>query len=111
VKNILFICSANKDRSKTAEDHFSERYPDMLFDAAGTNQKMCRQYGTTFLEETQLEWADKVFVMEQKHHRAIKELYGSNYSHKITVLNIPDRFKYGSKELVEILEDKVKFKV
>jgi predicted protein tyrosine phosphatase len=50
MQNILFICSANKDRSKTGEDYFAEQYPDLNFESAGTNQKTCNQLGTNFIE-------------------------------------------------------------
>jgi len=52
--NILFVCSANKDRSKTAEDYFSEQFPNINFDSAGTNKKICNQLGTNYLEDYQL---------------------------------------------------------
>jgi len=107
--NILFICSANKDRSKTAEDYFSEQYSDINFDSAGTNKKLCNQLGTNFISNDQLDWADKIYVMEQKHHKAIKENFNKSYSNKITILNIKDIFKYGSKDLIHILEEKVRF--
>jgi predicted protein tyrosine phosphatase len=105
--NILFICSANKDRSKTAEDYFREHYPNLKFDSAGTNKKICNQLGTNYLEDYQLEWAHKIFVMETKHLRAIKAAYENIKYSKITVLSIRDIYTYGSKELIEILRDKV----
>lgn len=104
--NILFICSANKDRSKTAEDYFSEHYPKLNFDSAGTNKKLCNQLGTNYLSKEQLEWADRIFVMETKHLQAVKEI-DSKYTKKITVLNIDDIYKYGSKDLIEILKSKI----
>ncbi len=109
MKTILFICSANKDRSKTAEDYFSVRYPEIQFISAGTNKKTCQQLGTTYLNKEQLEWADKIFVMEQKHLKAVKETFGNQYFSKITVLNIKDRYPYGSKELIELLKSKIIF--
>ena len=105
--NILFICSANKDRSKTAEDYFSEKYSEFSFDSAGTNKKICNQLGTNYIEDYQLDWADKIYVMENKHLKAIKELFGNQYYNKTHVLNIRDVYKYGSKELMGILEKKV----
>jgi predicted protein tyrosine phosphatase len=105
--NILFICSANKDCSKTAEDYFSENYVDFTFDSAGTNKKTCNQLGTNYIEDYQLDWADKIYVMESKHLKAIRELFGNEYSNKTSVLNIQDMYKYGSKDLIEILEKKV----
>tara|TARA_R110002050_G_scaffold20348_1_gene57652 strand:- start:41960 stop:42289 length:330 start_codon:yes stop_codon:yes gene_type:complete len=107
MKNILFVCSANKDRSKTAEYYFSEKYPNINFDSAGTNRKTCNQLGTNFLEEHQLEWADKIYVMENKHLRAIDKLFVKSYFKSVTVLNIPDVYKYGSKDLIELLKLKI----
>lgn len=107
MKSILFICSANKDRSKTAEDHFSAKYPEFSFDSAGTNKKTCDMLGTNYVSKEQLDAADSIYVMEQKHLDAIKTVFGNSYFRKTTVLNIRDIYKYGSKELIEILEHKI----
>lgn len=107
MRNILFICSANKDRSKTAEDYFAIKYPELEFDSAGTNQKICNQLGTNYIAKVQLEIANCVYVMEEKHLRAINELFGSLYNHKITVLNIADVYEYGTKALVDVLKEKI----
>lgn len=107
--NILFVCSANKDRSKTAEDYFSENYTDFSFDSAGTNKKTCNKLGTNYLEDSQLDWANKIYVMENKHRKVLKELFGNQYSYKINVLNIRDIYTYGSKDLIEVLKNKVSF--
>lgn len=107
MKSILFVCSANKDRSKTAEDYFSKHYPELSFDSAGTNKNTCNMLGTNYISKEQLDLADKVFVMENKHLKAIKEVFGNKYYNKITVLNINDIYKYGSKELIEILKTKI----
>ena len=107
MKNILFICSANKDRSKTAEDYFSSQYPNFTFDSAGTKKTTCNKLATSYLNKEQLEIADHVFVMENKHLQAIKETFGNSYYNKVTVLNINDVYKYGSKTLIEILKTKV----
>ena len=85
MKNILFICSANKDRSKTAEDYFSENYSDFNFDSAGANKKICNQIGTNYMEKDQLDWVDEIFVMENKHLKSVKEVFGNQYSNKVIV--------------------------
>ena len=102
---ILFVCSANKLRSKTAEDYFSETHPHIEFMSAGTNLKTCQKEGTTPLEEYMLEWADKVYVMEHSHKKHINK-HTSEYNSKITVLNIRDDYKYYQKELIDLLEQK-----
>ena len=103
---VLFICSANKDRSRTAEDHFSLKYPAVLFNSAGTNKKICMQLGTTYFQEDHLVRADMIYVMETKHAKAIEETFGSKYNSKIVVLHIKDIYKYGDTELIDILESK-----
>lgn len=108
MKNILFVCSANKQRSKTADDYFSEKYPKLNFDSAGTNLKICHKEGTNPITDEMAEWADVIYVMEKRHKEGINKLTSENYSKKIKVLNIPDRFKYYQKELIELLEEKVR---
>ncbi|MGQ3676879.1 low molecular weight phosphatase family protein [Tenacibaculum discolor] len=104
---ILFVCSANKERSKTADDYFSEKYPNIEFQSAGTNINLCRKEGTNELTEDLLIWSDKVFVMEAKHFNLIKKYTNGKYGNKITVLNIPDNYKYYSQDLIDILKQKV----
>lgn len=105
--NIQFICSANKDRSRTAEDHYSHLRPDNNYDSAGTNQKICFQLGTSYIRKEQLEWADNIFLMESKHRKAIEKLHGSSFNSKMKVLNILDHYQYGDRELIQILEQKL----
>lgn len=104
---ILFVCSANKDRSKTAEDHFSEQFPELEFMSAGTNQRICEQEGTNHLSEDLLDWADHIFVMEEKHRQWIKANSKLKLTNKIEVLTIPDIFTYDQKELINILTVKI----
>jgi predicted protein tyrosine phosphatase len=106
MKHILFVCSANKDRSKTAEDHFSERFPAWEFLSAGTNRTACEKYGTSFISQEIIDWADQAFVMEEKHLQFIKSNFHSSRM-KITVLKIEDIYPYGDKKLIQILEQKL----
>jgi predicted protein tyrosine phosphatase len=106
MKKILFVCSANKQRSKTASDYFSEKFTAYEFDSAGTNHKICNKEGTQPLTEALMQWADLVIVMEEKHSRIITKNGGSHFRKKIKVLSIPDRYKYYQKELILLLEMK-----
>lgn len=105
--NILFVCSANKQRSKTAEDYFSVKSLSHNFHSVGTNPKICNTEGTNLITEDDLVWADLVFTMEDKHRKIINKHTNKTYNSKITVLNIPDIYKYYQKELLEILDRKV----
>ena len=107
VQNILFVCSANKQRSKTAEDYFSGQYVEVNFHSAGTNIKLCQKEGTNPLNGMMIQNADLVFVMEHKQKAEIKKITGQQFSEKIIVLNIPDVYKYYDKELIKILSLKV----
>jgi len=104
---ILFVCSANKQRSKTGEDYFSTLYPDWEFKSAGTNLKLCQTEGTNPLTEEMLIWADRIFVMENKHTQQIKNSTSNKYRNKIIVLAIEDKYSYYQKELIDILCDKI----
>ena len=108
MKKILFICSANIQRSKTAEDYFAAQYPQNEYVSAGTNIKMCQREGTIPLDEDLLIWADLILVMENRHLQATKKIGKGNYGKKIKVLNIPDRYKYYQPELLDLLEEKVR---
>lgn len=106
-KTILFVCSANKQRSKTAEDYFSEQYPQINFISAGTNIKICQKEGTNSILDIELEKVDIIYVMEKKHKNFINSITESKYSKSIKVLNIPDIYKYYQKELLIILKEKI----
>lgn len=105
--NILFICSANKVRSLTAELQFATLYPEHSFASAGTNPKLVQQAGTTMLTEDMLEWADKVYVMEKKHKDLINKHLKKKFTKKIKVLRIKDVYKFNQKELKDILKKKI----
>ncbi len=105
-RNFLFICSANRQRSKTGEDYFSGFYPHLHFQSAGTNIKLCQKEGTNPLTEAMLIWADVIFVMENKHAKWIKENRPGRHADKIVVLRINDLYKYYQEELITLLENK-----
>jgi predicted protein tyrosine phosphatase len=110
VKKILFVCSANKQRSKTAEDYFSNIYTEFEFYSAGTNLRLCQKEGTNPLTESGLQNANLILVMETKHKNEINKQMGNRFSKKIEILNIPDNYKYFQIELLRILDEKVKQK-
>ena len=41
--NILFFCTANRDRSRTADIHFQNKYPEHRFRSAGINGHFRKQ--------------------------------------------------------------------
>ena len=107
MRKILFVCSVNKQRSKTASDYFSQKFSDIIFKSAGTNHKLCHKENTQPLTHKLMEWADVVMVMEQKHKHIILKEGGIRYQEKIQVLSIPDDFTYYQEELISILKHRV----
>jgi predicted protein tyrosine phosphatase len=106
MKNILFVCSANKERSKTAEDYFSSLYPDANFNSCGTNINLCKKEGTNPITADLITWGDIIFVMEDKHAKVVKQHASVKSGNKLIVLGIHDVYTYYQKELIEILEAK-----
>jgi len=93
--DILFICNQGKNRSKTAAEVFSGRFTTA---SAGL-------YGDTPVTETQLAQADVIIAMEERHRREIAERFPRIYLQKrILVLGIPDIYRYGQPELVQLLK-------
>ena len=100
--NALFICSRNQWRSPTAEAVF-RRYPNVQTRSAGTSPNARH---TVSIND--ITWADKVFVMEQKHKNRLSAQFSRALQHKeIIVLDIPDDYRYMDEELIEILKESV----
>lgn len=102
MQKILFVCSQNKLRSPTAEQVFSEM-PGLDVLSAGTNHD-----AVTPLSAELVEWADKIFVMENMHREKLQKRFRSSLKgKKIICLGIPDNFSYMDPELVAILKKKL----
>ena len=74
---ILFVCSANVDRSPTAERIYSGRC-DLEVKSAGTSE-----YARTPVCEELIQWADAVLCMEKKHKKRIEKKFPSVAVNKI----------------------------
>jgi predicted protein tyrosine phosphatase len=97
--NILFICSRNQWRSRTAETIFKND-PDHQVRSAGTAED-----ARIRVSEKLLVWADLIFVMEKKHRERLREKFESAISEKeIIILDIPDVYEYMDEELIEQLK-------
>lgn len=97
---VLFVCSGNIDRSPTAEGMFKKR-ADLEVMSAGTSL-LARRRVTRQL----VDWADKIFVMEQKHADRLESLEPGAQA-KIVVLNIPDEYHRNDPELIRLLDERV----
>jgi predicted protein tyrosine phosphatase len=101
-QNILFVCSRNQWRSPTAEQVW-RRHPRLNVRSGGTSPGARHT-----VSEADIDWADVVFVMEQKHKsRLVAEFTGLMDNKPVHVLDIPDDYTYMDPELVELLEQSV----
>jgi predicted protein tyrosine phosphatase len=95
-EHILFVCTANVDRSRTAEDLYRED-PRYEVRSAGT-----APFAKTPLTRELMEWADRVFVMserEDRHQTQIKLRFPST-DRPVIDLDVEDRWIRGDPELV-----------
>ena len=99
---VLFVCTANLQRSPTAKDLFENWNGVWHTGSAGTMPFLGRNHLTQQL----VDWADLIIVMESHHAEYIQTHFKTN-SGKIRVLNIPDRYFRNDPELVKELKNKV----
>jgi predicted protein tyrosine phosphatase len=101
MKRALFVCSANKLRSPTAAEVFSE-WPEVETDSAGLLNTADVQ-----LSPEQVEWATIIFVMEKAHRNKLqKKFRNSLKSQRVICLDIPDDYDFMQPELIKLLEAK-----
>jgi predicted protein tyrosine phosphatase len=93
---VLFVCTANKLRSPTAETLFSG---GLEVSSAGLDGSAPRVVDASMVEQ-----ADLVFVMERRHRDRLKKLF-PGCAGKLVVLGTPD--ERDQPELVALLLEKV----
>ena len=101
--NVLFVCTANRERSPTAEQIFAD-WPGVATDSAGIGNDAEVQLSTE-----QVEWADTIFVMEKVHRSRLQKKFRKYLNDKkIICLDIPDQYPLMDMELIELLKSKVR---
>ena len=96
---ILFVCTANKLRSPTAEDVFRD-YPGIEAISAGTDSEAPRP-----LTKDLVASADMIFAMETHHRERIRKKFKQRPAdNRIITLHIPDEYERGDPALVELLK-------
>ncbi|MFH0961782.1 MAG: protein tyrosine phosphatase [archaeon] len=103
MQKILFVCSENVRRSKTAEVIFSRTYETR---SAGLFCKNTDK--TTQMNGDLWNWADIVFVFEEIHVKELESIYPDSFANKLVVnLEILDMYRYMADNLVYSLKHKV----
>ena len=97
---ILFVCSANVDRSPTAERIYKNK-PGMEVKSAGVSL-----YATTPISAELIQWADVVLCMSKWQKMEIEKRFVIENT-VIDYLDIEDDYSYMERKLVEIITKKV----
>lgn len=98
---MLFVCTANRDRSVTAEALYRGRL-DLEVKSAGT-----WRYAKNPLTEALLQWADLIIVMEPAHKEHIRAHFPTFAAKEIHCLHIEDSYQAMDSELIKMIEERV----
>lgn len=99
---VLFVCSRNKWRSRTAETIFKDSQEHVVRSAGTENDARIK------ITEKLVHWADLIFVMENRHRQRLRERYEQIiHDKKIIVLEIEDKHQYMDEELIRVLQRSV----
>jgi len=100
-EHLLFVCRQNIMRSPTAEKV-----------VGNTDQYISKSAGLSKHAEVRLDWellnwADRIFVMEEGHKDVIRRVFSYANLKEIIVLDIEDKYDYMDPELVKLIKKKV----
>jgi predicted protein tyrosine phosphatase len=91
----------NWHRSKTAENIFLN---DSRFQVKSAG---IAKAADTPLTKELIDWADWIFVMDEKQKTYIKTNFQINNNNKLLSLNIEDKYRYMDPELIKRLQEKI----
>lgn len=99
---VLFVCTANKLRSPTAQAVFTG-YPGIEVASAGLDAAAVRP-----LTAELIAWADRLIVMEPHHREKLRKRFKAALGPRpVIVLGIPDEYEFMQDELIALLKDRV----
>ena len=98
IKNILFVCNANVNRSPSFERWTKKNRPRYNVKSCG-----CFYSYYTPMDEEILEWADKIYVMDLEQETYISRKF-HNFLDKVEVIGISDQYDPDETALIELIE-------
>jgi predicted protein tyrosine phosphatase len=103
MRKVLMVCTGNLDRSPTAAMVLAEMRAAAWVASAGTET-----WAENRLTQELVEEADVICVMEDAHHRFIRNRFGDQHAQKVVILDVPDVYICGEQELKRILRTKLR---
>ena len=98
---LLFVCSRNQWRSRTAETLFARREGLSVRSAGTASSARIR------VTSAMIDWADCILVMEHEHKSILLKRFSQLRSKRCIVLDIEDNYRYMDTELIELLNEAV----
>lgn len=98
MKNLLFVCEGNEQRSPSFEAWFKEHRPEYNVRSAGTDSVYFEQ-----INKETLEWADLVFLMDLEQERFISREF-PEFVDKTEIIGCSDQYARGDPQLVRVIE-------
>ena len=97
---VLFICTANRMRSLTAEEEARKMYPDHEFKSCGTSKAKAR----VFMTDDLLRWADHViFMADTNYAYAVKNNREAlNSAKTVRIMGLLDQYKYRDPRFIQL---------
>ena len=104
-KRYLFVCYANEQRSRTAEELCKKMAKERGLDIAVNSAGIARGANNPLTEE-QVNQADIIFVMEDYMQTAVEQEYAGK-GKNIVCFDIPDIYYRNDPHLIKILQGKL----
>jgi len=102
LRKVLFVCTANLDRSPTAEHLFNGWEGRWEAKSAGIRPS----FGGNPLSQELVDWADLILAMEPVHSQFIRVNYKCD-PNRVHVLGVSDLYLRDDPELIQELQNKV----
>jgi len=97
--NVLFVCTINISRSKTAEDLYKDD-SRFVVKSAGISRNAIVQ-----VDSYAVDWADLIIVMEPMHEGWFRRFY-PNSIEKVKSLEIEDIYGRGDEDLIKLIKER-----
>jgi len=94
---LLFICSANLNRSPTFQKWFEEQHPEFDVKSSG-----CWHGYPDRVDAELLQWADWIFVMDISHKKHLHRMYPECMG-KLRVVGVSDQYDWNARELLDLI--------
>lgn len=98
---ILFVCTANINRSPTAEALFAK---NAKYETASCGIHLMSNVP---ISKSAIEWAEHIICMENYHRDFICQNFPEAKDKPMYVLDIPDRYGHGDLTLIDLLKNRM----